>query len=232
MAYEEIRKKLDEQPFAKLNMLIYEYLANQIITMELKPGTKLNENLIAKELGVSRSPVNMAMQQLEADGLITKPSRGTPFVTKMEPDDCCMLCEIRNCLEGEAAYYAAKRISPSALKKLKTLLLQFKDLKTGTDATLEDVDKYVHLDAEFHKIIIEASGNKFFIDSYNGIYRNLMRWRWYINNTTLNSPTYNIHEYNHHFAIYRALENHHSSLARDEVLCDISRMFSILHYLH
>lgn len=232
MAYEDIRKELEKQPFAKLNILIYECFVNQIITMAIKPGTKLNENLIAKELGVSRSPVNMAMQQLESDGLITKPTRGTPYVTKIDPNDCSMLCEIRNCLEGEAAYYAAKRISPVELKKLRGLLLQLKELKTGTDASLQDLDKYVHLDAEFHKTIIEASGNKYFIDSYNGIYRNLMRYRWYINNNIIHTPSYNIHEYKYHYAIYRALENHHSTLARDEILCDISRMFSLLHYLN
>lgn len=232
MEYEEIKNKLEEQPFAKLNILIYECLVNQIITMAIKPGAKLNENLIAKNLGVSRSPVNMALQQLEADGLITKPSRGTPYVSKIDPDDCRMLCEIRNCLEGEAAYYAAKRISSAELKKLRSLLLQFKELKTGTDASLQDLDKYVHLDAEFHKTIIEASDNKYFIDSYNGISRNLMRYRWYINNSIIHSPSYNIHEYEYHYAIYRALENHHSTLARDEILCDISRMFSVLHYLN
>lgn len=59
------------QSSASLAEPVYEHILNMILNMELKPGDRIPEVEIAKDLGVSRTPVRSALKQLESEGLVT-----------------------------------------------------------------------------------------------------------------------------------------------------------------
>ena len=52
-----LHKKIEENPFLVLEDVIYHSLRNDIIELQLTPGSKLNESKLAEDLGISRSPI-------------------------------------------------------------------------------------------------------------------------------------------------------------------------------
>jgi DNA-binding GntR family transcriptional regulator len=64
MNHEKLQKYLDQNPFAKLRDVVAQLLYDEIISLDIIPGTKLNINQIAANLGISRTPVAEAVAQL------------------------------------------------------------------------------------------------------------------------------------------------------------------------
>jgi DNA-binding GntR family transcriptional regulator len=90
-----------------------------IIRGELLPGERLKEADIARELGISRTPVREAMLVLQAEGLLDlAPSRGAT-VRPYDLDGLRLLYDLRIPLEGYAARCAASRIMPAQLTELE-----------------------------------------------------------------------------------------------------------------
>lgn len=90
-----------------------------IIRGELLPGERLKEAEIARELGISRTPVREAMLVLQAEGLLDlAPSRGAT-VRPYDLDELRLLYDLRVLLEGYAARYAASQITPEQLTELE-----------------------------------------------------------------------------------------------------------------
>ncbi|NLZ51956.1 MAG: GntR family transcriptional regulator, partial [Thermoanaerobacteraceae bacterium] len=102
-----------------LRSKIYHHLKNAILDGVYKPGDSLIEMKLAKELGVSRTPIREAIRQLELEGLVTSiPNKGVVVegVTLQDVED---IYEIRKMIEGLAARWAAEKISDEQLKELK-----------------------------------------------------------------------------------------------------------------
>ncbi|MFJ4229970.1 GntR family transcriptional regulator, partial [Paenarthrobacter nicotinovorans] len=86
----------------------YERLRDRLLMLDIKPGDILNDDQLAKELEVGRTPVREALKRLELDRLvITYPRRGT-FATRVEVTDLAFISEIRAQLEPLAAARAAR----------------------------------------------------------------------------------------------------------------------------
>jgi DNA-binding GntR family transcriptional regulator len=82
-------------------------------------GDFLVEMKIADELGVSRTPVREALKQLELEELVSShPNRGV-VVKGLSTEDLQDVSTIRHLLEGQAAYWAAERVTEEQLKALK-----------------------------------------------------------------------------------------------------------------
>lgn len=79
------------------------------------PGDKISVEALARELGVSRSPVWSAISRLEAEGLVDIAPRKGVFLVAFEPEKLRALFEAREALEGMAARLAAQRITPAEL---------------------------------------------------------------------------------------------------------------------
>src|SRR6476660_5860835 len=74
----------------------YESIRDWLLTLEIKPGELLNDELLAKNLGVGRTPVREALKRLELDRLVkTYPRRGT-FATRVDVTDLSFISEIRD----------------------------------------------------------------------------------------------------------------------------------------
>lgn len=134
---------------------IYQLLKRRIVTNDLALGLKLTEQQLAKELGVSRTPIREALNRLIQDGLVTaSPGRGA-FVATFQPYDIVEFFEVREALEGMAARLAASRITREALTRLR------RQLEAGVAHGERDgYTGYLEADRKFHEAVTSASGNR------------------------------------------------------------------------
>jgi len=81
----------------------YESIRDRLLMLDIKPGELLNDDALAKALGVGRTPIREALKRLELDRLVvTYPRRGT-FATRVDVTDLSYISEIRAQLEPLAA---------------------------------------------------------------------------------------------------------------------------------
>ena len=138
-----------------LNEKVYRALKEKIIKGTIKPGTKISEGEIAKQMGVSRTPIREAMRKLEVDGLvIMNPNKGGQVID-FSIEDLQEVLQIRKLLEGFAAYIAAKKISDKEIIKLGEIIEKMRNA-----ATKSDIATYTNLNSQFHNVILKLSGNK------------------------------------------------------------------------
>ncbi len=134
---------------------IKEYLIQAILRGQLAPGERLVETRIAQELGVSQTPVREALRDLELLGFVTsEPFRGTR-VREFTHEELVEIYPIRAAIEGVAARAAATRITTEQLLQLEEQLDRMREA-----SELGDEQTAIEADVAFHRIIVEASGNR------------------------------------------------------------------------
>jgi DNA-binding GntR family transcriptional regulator len=146
---ESINLKKKTQQHAYLQS--YEYIRDQILNGELERGTKLIEEKLAEELGVSRTPIRESIRKLEQEGLVKEKRVVNP--TDM---DLRHYFQVRILLEGYAARSAAIYMNKEDLDQLK----QCVDIgRTGTTEEIMEANK------QFHDIIVNATNNPVMVDT-------------------------------------------------------------------
>jgi len=129
----------------------------------IKPGEKINETKIAKDMGISRSPVREALQELKKEGVVVSiPYKGT-FVNLLGKKDIEDMYIIRGLLE---AYAIEKVIENKNEKILRCLRKNVEDIEK--DVEKKQLKELVSKDIEFHRNICIFSGNKKLIDIWEG----------------------------------------------------------------
>ena len=106
-----------------------EIIREAIIDGRLAPGQRLKEEELARELGISRTPVREALVILEGEGLVESvPKRGAS-VRAYAADDLDDMYQLRALLEGYAARRAATRISAEDVGRLEESCARFDRLR-------------------------------------------------------------------------------------------------------
>src|SRR6478735_6062976 len=142
---------------------VKEFLLDAILKGELQPGDRIIETRVAQQIGVSQGPVREALRDLELFGfVVSEPFRGTR-VRETSREDLIDLYEIRAALEGVAAREAARRIDLETLQRLDSLL----ELMRAT-AAIGDRANYIDADNDFHRVIVQASGNRMLLQMWEG----------------------------------------------------------------
>lgn len=139
---------------------VYPSLKRRIIEYHYKPGDILNEQDLAEEYGVSRTPVRTALQELERDQLISIVPRYGAQVVSIDFRSIGDLFDVTKRLDPYAARLAVRWITPEQLAELKTIVERLDSFKT-TDSYKEAIVQ----DQRFHDIIFEASRNKWLLDT-------------------------------------------------------------------
>ena len=142
---------------------VKEILLKRILDGEYKPGDRLVEMQIAQEFGISQAPVREALRELEALGFVeSEPYRGTRVrsVTKAELTE---IYPVRAALEEVAARAAAERLAGNVEALKAELEAMYAAAEKG------DLYEQVQHDVEFHRIIIEASGNRVLQDVWRSL---------------------------------------------------------------
>lgn len=135
----------------------YLQIRNRILSGELEAGKRLKERVLAEELGISRTPVRSAITRLIHEGFV---ERGAGYSTKVAsfPDqELDQIFEIRRRLETYAAGQAALLASDAQISRLDTLTTRMEALTPPRSS--EDQQELAAINAEFHRIIAEASAS-------------------------------------------------------------------------
>ncbi|WP_138378933.1 GntR family transcriptional regulator [Luteithermobacter gelatinilyticus] len=143
---------------------ICQQLAEQILSGTLAPGQKIEEQSLANQFSVSRTPVRDALRQLASTGLVEiKPRKGVTVVD-LNIDQLTDMFEALVELEALCAKFSALRMSTLERKKLEGFLEEFdKALKRNDEKT------YSSINAEFHAMIYRGCHN----ESLTGMASNL-----------------------------------------------------------
>jgi DNA-binding GntR family transcriptional regulator len=133
----------------------YETIKERISTHQLRPGTKLVEEQMAEEIGISRTPVREALNRLEKDGLVKIFPNWGSYVKKMDFEEIREIYDLREALEGMAARIAAFLISEEEIEKLKRLCGGCNHF-----GKIGNFESRLKNDMEFHELLVRASQNK------------------------------------------------------------------------
>jgi DNA-binding GntR family transcriptional regulator len=153
-------RKLPEVP--NLRERVYQALKEMIIFKEIPPGEKLDEDSLANQLGVSRTPIRESLYRLENEGIVKIIPRRGAFIVKHSKESINEILSVREVLEGLSAREAASHITDAALEVLESLSEKF------SESNVRLLSKeYLQVDVKFHKTIIEASKNEWLISLMN-----------------------------------------------------------------
>ena len=137
---------------------LYEEVADQlrsrIFAHDLAPGAWIDEQSLANEFGISRTPMREAIKVLAAEGLITMKLRRGAYVTEVNRGDLEQIFTVLSLLEGEAAKEAATKAKESDLNALDDLHLRLE--KAAADRNL---DLFFEINVRFHERIISIAAN-------------------------------------------------------------------------
>ena len=126
-------------------------LRERIRTGEIPPGTRLRQEVLAEELGISRTPLREAMRLLAADGLVElEPNRGA-IVTALRHDDQVAFWEARLALEPAAARLAAERPSATGIEAMRTAIAEQRSARADGEGFAAN--------RAFHLALVAAAGN-------------------------------------------------------------------------
>jgi len=138
-----------------LDHKVHRQIKSMIFEQKLKPGTKIYQEKLADDLGISRTPLVSALKKLEQERLITAIPRRGFYVRRFSRQEMIRIFELREVLEGLAARRASLCISDDQVQKLQSF---FKGLKVS-DHT-RSVEKYAEEDRRFHNFLIEIGGDE------------------------------------------------------------------------
>jgi DNA-binding GntR family transcriptional regulator len=137
---------------------VAERLRQRIFAHELPPGTWIDEQKLAEQYGISRTPLREALKVLASEGLVElKPRRGC-YVTEISAQDINDIFPLMAMLEGRCAAEAVKRAKRSDVDDLKAI----HDVLEKS-AKEDKIDAFFEANQEFHRKIQELAGNRWLL---------------------------------------------------------------------
>ncbi|HWI84614.1 GntR family transcriptional regulator [Ramlibacter sp.] len=135
----------------------YELLKQRLVAGSYPPGAQLKEEPIARELGLSRTPVRAALKRLIEDGLATVDAGRGVRVAQWTDADILETYHLRSLLEAHAAQRAAQRGDPAVRAELERLNREMAAAigKGGADMVL----RLQAINSRFHRTILDGSGS-------------------------------------------------------------------------
>ena len=133
--------KMDIGSHRPLREVVYEELKRNIMTGRIVPGTRLME-------------VDLSNRKLEKEGLVTIQPRHGAYASDVSIDEMVDLLDVREELEGFSAELAAKRITPEEINRLENITDNYE-----LAVKHNDTEQMIFCDEQFHKEIVEITGN-------------------------------------------------------------------------
>lgn len=135
---------------------VAERLRARIFSHELKPGGWIDEQALAQEYGISRTPLREALKVLASEGLVVlKPRRGC-YVTELSEQDLDEVFPVMALLEGKVAFEAARRLASADFLRLGAI---HKELEH--QAAANNADGFFEANQRFHAALQEIAGNRY-----------------------------------------------------------------------
>lgn len=151
---------------------IRQILEDEIAGGQHAPGTRLEELVLAKRFGVSRTPVREALRILSASGLIELKPRKGAVVAPLSLERLVEMFETMAEMEGVCGALAARRMTPGELT-----VLRHQHFLCGEAAQSGDADHYYAENARFHALIYAGCHNDFLVEEVQRLRRRLQPYR-------------------------------------------------------
>ena len=143
-----------------MNKEIYNQIKSRILSMEYKPGEILNEQKLAKDFGVSRTPLREVLTRLEWEKLVRVLPRTGSMVTEIEFQKMVNVFQIRFEIEDLAGRLAAENVTPAQLERILAIKEECLQLTEGLDNKA-----LAKIDNQLRQVVYEAANN----DTLTGI---------------------------------------------------------------
>ncbi len=157
-----------DQPLAQtlsapaLYVQVAERLRTRIFAHDLLPGSWIDEQVLASEYGISRTPLREALKVLASEGLvILKPRRGC-YVTELSEQERKEVFPVMALLEGRVAEEAARRATGADFSRLSAIHAELE-----THAAANDTDNFFETNQRFHTALQEIAGNRYLAQLIN-----------------------------------------------------------------
>ncbi|MDD5177569.1 MAG: GntR family transcriptional regulator [Sterolibacterium sp.] len=138
-----------------LYLQVAERLRTRIFAHELPPGSWIDEQALAQEYGISRTPLREALKVLASENLVMlKPRRGC-YVTELSEQDLDEIFPVMALLEGRCAAAAAQKANEADLSGLVDIHKQLEEHARNGDA-----DRFFDANQHFHTRLQELAGNR------------------------------------------------------------------------
>ena len=182
---------------------VFEKLENDIIQGVYPRGEILTELKLVDQLGVSRTPIRDALRRLEQERLIEDTGKGSRVVGITE-EDLEDIMNIRQRIEGLAAYYAAKNMTPEGLAEL-THIVDLQDFYYDKG----DAEQLRQVDEQFHDLICYLSKRTVIMDTLIPLHRKTRRYR----RISMEDWSRTVNTRKEHKAIFNAMASGDADLA-------------------
>ena len=184
---------------------VFDKLENDIIQGVYARGELLTELKLVEQLGVSRTPIREALRRLEQERLIEDTGKGSRVLGITE-EDLQDIMNIRERIEGLAAYYAAKNITPEGLAELTHIV----DLQEFYFSK-RDKEHLRQVDDQFHDMICTLSKRSVIADTLIPLMRKTRRYR----RVAIDNWERITNTMNEHRKMYEAIASGNAELAEE-----------------
>lgn len=148
---------LDPEAVKTLRDRIADRIRSLIINGRITPGERLVEPDLARQLGVSRTPLREALLQLDSEGFVRVVPRHGAVVSPLSRSDAQETYQVKGVLEAFAARLACERLTADELQNLREIHERMRRLAA---ARTKDVRGILECNSEFHQALSDASGNE------------------------------------------------------------------------
>jgi len=183
---------------------VYESLRDAVSDGRIAVGERVREEEIARNLGVSRTPVREALQRLHQRGLLVFGNGRGLVVAELSQHQVLQLYAMREILEGSAARFAAQHANATDVTILYRLQKELAEAKP--DALL-----LVTLNRRFHQAIYEAAHNQYLMQTLNMLHDSLAL----LHNATFRVPSRRSESDEEHRRIVAAIEKRDPDAAEE-----------------
>ncbi len=152
----------------------YRQIEEQIVTLQLKPGDVLSEQMLSATFGIGRTPVREALQRLAQEGLVIILPRKGILVSDLNPRHQLLVLEVRRELERLLSRTGAERATKEQRGRLQ-------DIARGMDRAAKSSDDiaFMRLDRELNRLMVDAAHNRYAARSMK-LLQGLSRRFWYM----------------------------------------------------
>lgn len=157
---------------ASREKIAYDAIKGAILSFQIQPGEALIEGTLAKQLGISKTPVRESLSRLEKEGFIVKTPYKGYTAADISTTEVIEIFQTRAVLEGLAARLSAERMSPEDLHRIANVLAAH-ELAISANR----FEQAATLNRQFHQLIILKAANQRLMQILANLDDHLVRYR-------------------------------------------------------
>jgi len=191
--------KKGKKESSALRFKAYKAIKEKIIYLELRPGEKIFENVLARSLNVSRTPVREALLMLEHEKLVTCSDSFGFIVRKFNAKDIDEYYALRHAIEEFVAPLVVEKITEEEMADLKANIAEGEALLSEGC----DIQAIIRSESEFHEMLYRAAKSEILYDTISGL---VDKFQWF-RALALSVPEAARSSLSHHKKIIDFIEN-------------------------